>query len=292
MKDMKKIVLILIVLFCGVSLYGQSDAILTQQWLSRINSNPAATGNTNDLNIFLLHRTQWSGFEDDAPQTSLLNATNYFEKINSGFGVSLSYDREGKLQSNYNAKLAYAYILKLSEGSLLSLGLGVNLQNRTIDWNKVVMPNPEPDLTGKKSNTGIDFDFGLEFNTSRLTIGAALNRIGKSDVEQLTSFKNGQQIYAYGRYRITVCDGLDVAPTLSFVNANHSNVWEGGLTGFIADRFWVGAAYRHEVALAFLAGFEFDMFRVGYAYDHYIKDSSNLGGTHEIMLSVKIPHKK
>ncbi|MDR1983305.1 MAG: PorP/SprF family type IX secretion system membrane protein [Prevotellaceae bacterium] len=291
---MKKLVLILIVLFCGVSSYGQSDAILTQQWFSRINANPAATGNTNDVNVFLLHRTQWSGFENDAPQTSLLNATNYFEKINSGVGLSLSYDREGELQTNYNAKVAYAYHLKFSENVLLSLGLGLNLQHRSIDWTKIRMKHPDdPEIPneGVQKETGVDFDFGLEFSTSRFTFGAALNRIGKSDVKKLTSFKNGQQIYAYGRYRITLCEGLDIAPTVTYVNANSKNVWESGVLGFITNKFWVGTAYRHEIAWAFLAGFEFNMFRVGYAYDHYIKDSSNLGGTHEIMLSVKIPHK-
>jgi hypothetical protein len=58
------------------------------------------------------------------------------------------------------------------------------------------------------------------------------------------------------------------------------------------DKFWAGAAYRQDVALAFMAGFEFSMFRVGYAYDHYIKAATDLGGVHEVMLSVKIPHKR
>jgi type IX secretion system PorP/SprF family membrane protein len=293
---MKKLVLILIVLFSGLGLYAQSDAILTQQWFSRINANPAATGNTNDVNIYVMHRTQWSGFADDAPQTSLLNATNYFDKINSGVGLSLSYDKEGELQSNYNAKLAYAYQIKITESSLLSLGLGLNLQNRTVDWIKVRTKYPDqPDQsipTEKQTKTGIDFDFGLEFNTSRFTFGAALNRIGKSDIDKIKTFQNGQQIYTYARYRITAFDGLDIAPSLTYVYGNHKNLWESAVNGFIANKFWIGAAYRHEVAFAFLVGFEFNMFRVGYAYDHYIKESADLGGTHEIMLSVKIPHKR
>jgi type IX secretion system PorP/SprF family membrane protein len=290
---MKKIILILIVVFSGLSLYGQSDAILTQQWLSRINCNPAATGNTDDLNIFLLHRTQWTGFDDAAPQTSLLNATNYFNKINSGVGLSLSYDNEGQLNTNYNAKLAYAYHLKLSDNVLLSLGLGLNLQNRSTDWLKVSQVHEEPDLAarGKESKTGIDFDFGLEFNTARFTFGASLNRIGKSSIEHLDNFKNGQQIYSYARYRISAFEGLDLAPSLAYVYANHTDLWELGLTAFFADKFWAGAAYRYDVAVAFMIGFEFNMFRVGYAYDHYVKSSADLGGTHEIMLSVKLPHK-
>lgn len=291
--NMKKVVLTLIVVFSGLGMYAQSDAILTQQWLSRINCNPAATGNTNDLNIFLMHRTQWSGI-NDAPQTSLLNATNYFKNINSGLGLSLSYDKEGDMYTNYNAKAAYAYILNLSDASLLSLGLGVNLQNRAVDFVKVNMLHPDPlyQGRGKESKTGVDFDFGLEFNTERLTLGASINRIGKTDVDKLNTFKNAQQVYAYLRYRISIIEGLDLAPTVSYVYAGHMDVWETGLTGFIADQIWVGAAYRHEVALAFSAGFEFNMFRLGYAYDHYIKNSSALGGTHEIMLSVKLPHKR
>jgi type IX secretion system PorP/SprF family membrane protein len=292
---MKKVVLILIAVFSGLGMYAQSDAILTQQWLSRINCNPAATGNTNDVNIFLLHRTQWSGFSTDAPQTSLLNATNYFKSISSGIGLSLAYDKEGELYTNYNAKLAYAYILPLSEVSLLSLGLGVNLQNRSINFNNVRMKYPDDPAyqdRGIESKTGIDFDFGLEFNTERFTLGASLNRIGKTDVEKLNDFKNGQQIYAYMRYRISVIDDFDLAPSLAYVYANHLDVWELGVTGFIAKQVWLGVAYRHEVALAFSAGFEYNMFRIGYAYDHYIKQSNALGGTHEIMLSVKLPHTK
>jgi type IX secretion system PorP/SprF family membrane protein len=291
---MKKTVLILIAVFSGLSLYGQSDAILTQQWLSRINCNPAATGNTDDLNIFLLHRTQWSGFEGEAPQTTLLNATNYFSKINSGVGLSLSYDKEGNVYKNFNVKAGYAYHLKLSDVSLLSLGLGLNLQQRSVNYDEL-HPLIKTDAgmpTGKESKTGIDFDFGLEFNTQRFTLGASLNRIGKSDIEKLNNFKNGQQIYSYARYRITLSESIDIAPTLTYVYANHTNLWESGLTGFFADKFWAGAAYRHDVALAFMVGFEFNIFRVGYAYDHYIQSASDLGGIHEVMLSVKLPHKK
>ena len=290
---MKKIVLILIVLFSGLGMYAQSDAILTQQWLSRINCNPAATGNTNDVNVFLMHRTQWTGI-NDAPQTSLLNATNYFKNINSGMGLSLAYDKEGELYTNYNAKLAYAYHVRLSEAALLSLGLGLNLQNRSINYDKAAMLFGDPHYEGRgtESKTGIDFDFGLEFSTERFTLGASLNRIGKTSVEKFTSFTSGQQIYAYARYRISVLEGFDLAPSASYVYANHLDVWEAGLTGFFAQQVWVGAAYRHNIALAFYAGFEFNIFRIGYAYDHYIKQSTDLGGLHEVMLSIKIPHKK
>ena len=288
---MKKVILILIVLFSGLSMYAQKDAILTQQWLSRINCNPSATGNVNDLNIFVLHRTELSGI-DGGPQTSLLNATNYFQSINSGVGLSLAYDKEGDFFTNYNAKLAYAYHLQLSDAALLSLGLGVNLQNRSIDYLKAQMVHPEVLRTDKESKTGIDFDFGLEFNTERFTLGASLNRIGKTNVEKFTSFKAGQQVYAYARYRISILDGFDLAPTVSYVYANHMDVWETGLTGFLAEKIWIGAAYRWNLAWAFSAGFEFNMFRIGYAYDSYIKDSNPIGATHEIMLSVKIPQKK
>lgn len=291
--SMKKVVLILSVLLMVISAQAQSDAILTQQWLSRINCNPAATGNTNDLNIFLLHRTDFSGIEN-GPQTSLLNATNYFQSINSGVGLSLSYDKEGDFTTNYNAKLAYAYHLKLSESSLLSLGLGLNLNNRTVDFDKARVYHPDPSYEGrgKESKTNLNFDFGLEFSASRFTLGASLNRIGRTDVEKFNSFRSGQQFYGYTRYRISVIDGFDLAPSLAYVYANHMDVWELGATGFIAKQIWVGAAYRWDVAWAFSAGFEFNIFRIGYAYDHYVRKANLVGGTHEVMLSVKIPHKR
>ena len=291
---MKKIVLILILLFSGLRMYAQSDAMLTQQWLSRINCNPAATGNTNDVDIFLIHRTQWSSFNGKAPQTSLLNATNYFNNINSGIGLSLVYDKDGDMYTNYNAKFVYAYHLIFSDIALLSLGLGLNLQNRSIDFDKLDLSTGDPmyEGRGKESETNIDFDFGLEFNSDRFTLGASLNRIGKTAVEKLNPFKSGQQFYAYTRYRISVIEGFDLAPAASYVYANHLDIWEASVTGFIAEQVWLGFAYRWDLALAFSAGVEFGNFRIGYAYDHYLKQSTDLGATHEVMLSVKIPHKR
>ena len=288
---MKKVVLILIVLFGGVSLYGQGDAVLTQQWFSRINVNPAATGNTNDFNVFMLHKTHWTGFKDGA-QTTMLNAHNYFENINSGVGLSLAYDKEGALQTNYNAKVAYAYHLNFGDAALLSLGLGLNLQNRSINFGDAIFTTPEYLDRGKESKTKVDFDFGLEFNLPRFTFGASINRIGKSSITQLNNFQNGQQVYTYARYRITFVDGVDFAPSLSYIYGNRTDLWEAGGVLFLLNKLWVGASYRFDIATTFLAGFEFNMFRVGYAYDHFIQDSKNLRGSHEIMLSVKVPHAK
>ena len=76
---------ILYTLFTALGLLqasAQQDLLLSQEIFSRVNKNPAATGNTNDVDIFLHGRIQWAGIEN-SPRTGVLNVTNYIDKIKS-----------------------------------------------------------------------------------------------------------------------------------------------------------------------------------------------------------------
>ena len=55
-------------LFCSA----QQDLMVSQQIFSRINVNPAGTGNNKGCDAFLLGRIQWAGV-DNSPKTGLLN---------------------------------------------------------------------------------------------------------------------------------------------------------------------------------------------------------------------------
>ena len=61
---MKKVILTIAVVLSSLSLFAQRDLMLSQQFFSRLNINPSATGNTDDVDIFLLGRWQWMGLED------------------------------------------------------------------------------------------------------------------------------------------------------------------------------------------------------------------------------------
>ena len=62
-----------------IPIHAQNDILLTQQWLSRINQNPAATGNSDNIGIFILTHKQLAGFEDTPSTQVLISLTIFIE---------------------------------------------------------------------------------------------------------------------------------------------------------------------------------------------------------------------
>ena len=282
---------LIVLLFTVVSVtYGQSDIFLTQQWFSRINMNPAATGNSNNVDVFLLHRQQWIGFSN-APQTSILNAHSYFNTIRSGLGFSLFFDKLGVSYQTVNAKFSYAYHIDLTDEILLSLGLSGGLYNNHWDPKKhIVSVDDDPELlTDKLSRTSADFDTGVELNLYGITVGGSITHLTNSSPERSYISKPGREFYGYVRYRIAIDKSIDIAPGIMYRNGNHSNFLDFNVTGYYQKKYWLGLSFRPDNSFAAMLGGEYSMFRFGYAYDRSVGTTSPLAAnTHEIMLSVRI----
>jgi type IX secretion system PorP/SprF family membrane protein len=289
---MKKIIL-LTILVCGFNyLYSQENPLITQQWYSRINHNPASVGNNDAWDIFMVHRNQWTGFKN-APKTTLLNLHTSINEFSSGIGLSLAYDTENPARSSIIGKVLYSYRINITEQSQLSFGLGVDVINRSVNYDKldpVVRPDPEMGLE-KENRTSLGIDFGLEFTTERFALGASVTNLGRT-IKRLTTFINGTQYYAYGFYKIPVNDAFDIAPAATYVYGNNEHLLEFGATAFFNDNVWGGLVYRLDNAICALAGFKFDVFRIGYSYDYHTNDARKFGATHEVILSIRITKPK
>jgi type IX secretion system PorP/SprF family membrane protein len=289
---MKKIIL-LTYLICGFNyLYSQENPLITQQWYSRINHNPASVGNNDAWDIFMVHRNQWTGFKN-APKTTLLNLHTSINDFSSGIGLSLAYDTENPARSSIIGKLLYSYRINITEQSQLSFGLGVDVINRSVNYDKldlVSLPDPEVGLD-KENRTSLGIDFGLEFTTERFALGVSVTNLGRK-IARLTTFINGTQYYAYGFYRIPINDVFDIAPAGTYVYGNNEHLLEFGATAFFNDVVWGGIVYRIDNAICALAGFKFDVFRIGYSYDYHTNDARKFGATHEVVLSIRITKPK
>lgn len=284
---LKRNMLFVLLSIVGSVAYGQSDIFLTQQWFSRINMNPAATGNSNNVNVFLLNRQQWVGF-DDAPRTTVLNAHSYFNTIQSGLGMSLMFDKLGISHQTVDAMLSYAYHIDLTDEILLSMGLSGGVYNSNWDPNKHTFSEP-PDggiLNEKSSRTIPDFNSGMEISAYGITLGASITHLLNSSPD---NGEKGRELYAYVRYRRSIDRNIDLVPGIMYRNDNSSHFFDFNVTGYYQKKYWAGLSFRPNHALAVMMGMEYGMFRVGYAYDRSIGVTSSLAvNTHEIMLSVRI----
>jgi type IX secretion system PorP/SprF family membrane protein len=292
---MKKI-LILIITFLPLILYGQNDIQLSQQFLSRVNYNPAATGASNYINIFLIAREQWLGFRD-APSTQVLNAHNYFNNINSGVGLSVINDRIGA-ESSINAKLAYAYYVQF-ENSYLSFGLGAGILHKRLDVNKLT-PEEKVDETllsyyDKSAKLNPDFDFGIEYSTEKFQIGASVTHLNLSPIK-IDNLQSGRHIYFYSKYTFPIDLDWKLAPT---VVANMSSFpimsLDLNAMAYYRERFWFGASLRasDEFVLESVVGiiglYITDFLGLGYSYDFNIGPIGRYtSGSHEVSLRARI----
>ena len=273
----------------GSFTYGQSGIFLTQQWLSRINMNPAATGNSNNVDVFLLNRQQWRGFEN-APKTNVLNAHSYFNAIQSGLGMSLMFDKLGESYQTVDFMFSYAYHIDLSEDILLSMGLSGGLFNSNWDPKRnIVSEEDDPQLfVDKSSRTTANFNTGLELNAYGMTFGLSVTHLLNSSPERSYTGEPGREFYSYLRYRRAINQNFDIAPGIMYRNGNRSNFIEFNVTGYYLKKYWAGLSFRPNNAFAVMLGGEYGMFRLGYAYDRSIGAVSSLAAnTHEFMLSVR-----
>lgn len=301
MKTTKNILYSLFMVLGVCTASAQQDLMLSQEIFSRVNKNPAATGNTNDVDIFLHGRLQWAGV-DNGPRTGVLNVTNYVDKIKSGMGFTCAYDKMGVAHSTTNMKLVYAYHLDLSDKYVLSLGVGAGInigyfdlyQNTVDDYSEV---GTSTLLGDNETEVSPDFDFGAELSNPYWTLGASITHLTKNE---MTTFESERHYYLYGTSLIPLCPKWELAPTVSYMHRNKTNVMEIGSLAFY-DRFlWGGITLRPDLnegfnpsMLIMTLGVEWNKFRFGYSYDLGLGSNERIGAsTHEVILSYGIDKTK
>jgi type IX secretion system PorP/SprF family membrane protein len=275
-------------------LQGQTDIQMSQHMFNRTTYNPASTGASRYVNIYGHWRDQWQGFYG-APQTMYLTAHSYFPELKSGLGLLAINDKLG-FEKNMLFKLSYAYHIHLTSDSYISLGLSAGVLNRNLDWAKIRAEDPNaPNLPGEPENKWTaDFDFGVEYNRERLTLGISVTHLNRTADE--AKYDNmGHHFYGYVKYKFGMGVDFDLVPALFAQNSKKSTHIESNLVLFYRNRAWIGVSYRVDEKIASesvvgILGIDlFDFLRVGYSFDYNIgKIGENANNTHEIMLGIRL----
>jgi len=298
---MKKILALVSFVMMGLAVNAQQDLLLSQQFFSRINKNPAGTGNVTDLDLFLLGKYSYIEIKD-APKSFVLNAQTFNDRLNSGVGLSLFYDNIGIARSITNAKVTYAYVARLNDELLLSMGLAAGIQHSYIDPWAYSWEDPSEIGLGEvpadvESKIRPDFDFGVELASPRMLLGASITHITNN---MATTLVAGRHFYAYARYMFPVSETLEIAPALVYMHRSKTDVVELNVMAFY-DRFlWGGITYHPDIhdkfqtnPVGFTLGVEYQNFRIGYTFDWAFGAVSRLSGnSQELMLSYSIPGKR
>jgi type IX secretion system PorP/SprF family membrane protein len=288
----------------SLSLYGQSDVDLNHSWLWRLDHNPATIKNNGYLEVDILGRFQWIGFEG-APKTYLASGSWFHSNINSGFAALAMSDVLGFTKKS-TFKGLYSYAFVLNETSMFTLGLSAGITQQSIDQSKVITVNDplNPDAVSYYvEDTGLkpDMDFGLTYtyrpysynmledNEPLLQIGASVTHINQI----FNSTNNANcNYYAYATFNFPIGQ-MRFVPELSVVR--QGNITSSNLNAMFRNRrLWCGGSWKIQgKIIALFGGLNIsDYMGLGYASNFTY---SNLGSksrtSHEVFLIIRIPNK-
>lgn len=280
---MKILKYISVILFLTSHLFGQHSTLTSNYLFNTFAVNPAYAGQKKALDVTLIYRKQWAGFNGSPQNVSLLSSMEIKPK-NLAVGLQYDNDRIG-LTSTNNLRVAVAYRVKIDRKHTISFALMPAYKRVYYDFSKLRVTT-EGDATYTATTPALNL-----FNT-----GAGVYYYHKKmffgiSSPELVKLKAGTKFYefnAIGGAIIKVQDNVTLKPSFLVRQIKNSPVqFDLNLTAYFNDVLGVGLAYRNKDAIVAYADFSVNKkFKFGYAYDLSIGALRKYNsGTHEIMLN-------
>lgn len=281
--------------------------------------NPALAGISDRAQITAIFRDQWPAF----PQTYVsyaLGWDQYFDQINSAFGVQALGDRQGDgVFSTYSLSLYYAYNVRLGRNAALRAGLEFSWAQRSLQWDQLQffdqidpvfgfndpsgVPNPTAEIPpGDPSLYWFDGGSGVLVFSRKLYAGVSIRHLARPNAAFYTGAED----------RIPIAWSAQAGATLPFGQDRDNPLrWSPYLLWQSQARFqqaragmrlgkgplFGGTAFRYafsplgSAADAFIAeaGLRQKGFEMTYSYDVSVGPvAGQSGGAHEVSIKVGI----
>lgn len=303
---MKKIIFILIFVactLCAEKINAQQIGMYSHYFYKPMIYNPAFTGDGDAVNIMLINRAQWSDFKG-APQLNIFTLDGRLLDKKVGLGLQLISDRKG-ISNRLGGDLSYSYRVKLNDDMHLALGVSFGAVDHTLNYSKALVENTtDPTLfTGSQHKIAYNANAGVAFVWKELALGAAAPQLLGNKVNYVDSagvrpyYTQARHYMSSLKYKFFISKdkGISIAPQalVRFVS-NAPLQYDGNLNFDWNDKFWVGATYKSNYAVAANAGFCINkQLYIGYSYEFITGNIGKYAGmSHEIMVNFKFGNKK
>ncbi len=275
--------------------------------------NPAYAGLDNSLSITGVYRKQWAGLEG-SPSNQNLNAHLPWYYLGGAIGIQLDNDILGA-ERNTQISMAYAYHLKLSRTSILSIGLDGGVVQKTLDGNQLRAPegtfDPEGNLISHNDNfipQGIESAIaptaraGVYFQSKNIEIGISANQLPELTADfntiGVTKFQFLRNYFAIFAYNLEVSDNLALKPSVYFKSDLTEHQLDFSIIGRYNGNIFGGVSFRGYSqntldSVVFTAGLKVsEKVTVAYAYDLTLSNLSSVSnGSHELMFNYNLNKK-
>jgi type IX secretion system PorP/SprF family membrane protein len=313
---MRKIILFIIpalFLVLPVSLQAQQTPLMSQYMMNKFLVNPALAGVKGYTNISFTARQQYRMLQN-APRTFVLSgdtrlledswirrknkvekkAKNASRNKNVGLGGYFFNDRNG-ITNRTGMQFTYAYHINFENQYQLSFGLSVSgYQFKLDDYGVPVYTPDDPLLNSSKKTFFVpDANAGIYVSGKGLYLGLSASQLFGSSIKlgqnKFENFKTLRHFYLVGGYKWLVSHAVVLEPSFLARATIDAYVMDATLRLFYQTNYWIGATYRTNQTLAFMAGFMVDDIYIGYAYDATMGALQNYsGGSHELMVGIRL----
>lgn len=294
--------ILFLVITCTGVVRAQYDAQFSHYFMSMGYYNPGFAGNTDNLNVFGLHRQQWLGIKN-APKSFFVMADMPFKIGEAKFGAGLVVFTEsiGLFNLTHAAgQLAYKRNLF---GGTLSIGIQAGIANQSFRGDSVKLIGGDQALQvdgsiplSTVSGMALDVNAGIFYTHKKFYFGFGAMHLTEPEIEL------DENASTYIPMMLNLTAGYNIQTANPLYELQPSVFLKTDLLSFQADitarmiynkRFNGGISWRVNEAFVVLLGATFGRFHVGYAYDFpyspILKESS---GSHELIVKFSIPLNK
>ncbi|RLD68193.1 MAG: hypothetical protein DRI84_00265 [Bacteroidetes bacterium] len=291
---MKKVLIIVLIVFTAGSLYAQQEALYTHYMYNTLAVNPAYAGTRGALTVTALHRSQWVGFEG-APTTQTLTLHTPLRNRKIGLGISVINDVIGP-DRNTGFYVDYSYKLRINKNARLALGLKAGISVLKSNLGSILTADPDDPVykNDVKSQVLPNFGFGMYYYTDNYYVGVSIPRLLENDYSNNSIEGSGdilsgtKHYYLIAGAAIDLSDNFQLRPT-TLIKMSSSAPIEIDLTAmFVYDnRFSMGIMGRSGDAVGLLVGVNIlPQLEIGYSFDWSFTNETHVynGGSHEIFI--------
>ncbi|NQY11973.1 MAG: type IX secretion system membrane protein PorP/SprF [Flavobacteriales bacterium] len=294
---MKRYILLTLLAFSSVFVYGQQKAQFTQNMFNKLDINPGYAGTNGAICATLIGRNQWTNFSG-APKTALIAVDMPLKVLHGGVGLVVLSDRLGP-EETIGVKMGYSFIMRAGPGKL-GIGVDGGVIMKTLGKGGFIATqdnDPTVPIIPVKG-TVPDVNVGLYYTQSQLYFGIAASHLLGNEVygnDADIQFDLKRHFYVAGGYNYFLTPSLELKPSIFAKTDGTSMQFDFNVNVKWNNQFWGGFTYRPGDALSVLLGLNITpLLQFGYAYDFHTTELGTLNiGTHEIMLGYCfLPQKK
>ena len=305
MKHSVRIASILLLIFTSHFGFGQNDLFFNHYMFNPSYYNPAWVGTEDQAFAAAHHRSQWAGYDatfdpDGAPTTQLMSLVVPVQSTFSGFGLSVSNDKTGPLNS-VQARISVSIKREFGFGDI-SIGLmpAINVSSINIDYwrfteadDKIIQQLIQQ---GGGSELRPNLHAGIFFQSGKdYFAGVSVENILQPgfDFGTVASNQIPLNYILMGGTSFGLMRDLVLNPTILVRSDLNTYTYDMSAIAVYQERMWGGLAFRRAESLSLLLGYSFledNKLKAGYSFDYVVKDKEAKQPTsHEVFIRYDLP---